>query len=265
MALTALEETTTMTDQQPFPAAPPPPEQYGYGYATEERPELEIDGPDRQRRWTVLLRWLLLIPQFIVVFFLGIAAFFVVIVGWFAALFTGRLPEGIAEFLHNVLAYGTRVQGYEMLLVDQYPPFSFTAPGHPVRIDVRPTTLNRLAVLFRIILLIPAYIVSGVLSAGWHTVAFVIWLITLILGRMPDALFAAGAAVLRFNMRFAAYGLMLTPAYPKQIFGDGPLPAGQAVRGTRPLLLDGLARGLVIAFIVIGVFSDGFSNEYWRH
>src|SRR6266568_9490068 len=143
-----------MSDQQQWPSAPPPPNQGGYGYVEEVLPELEVAGPDKQRRWTILLRWILLIPQFIVLFFLGIAAFFVTIVGWFAALFTGKLPDGIRDFLAKFLGYTARVNGYEMLMVDQYPPFSFSgAPGYPVQVDVPPpTTLNRMAVLFRIFL-----------------------------------------------------------------------------------------------------------------
>ena len=250
-----------MSDQQQWPSAPPPPMGGGYGLVEEVLPELEVAGPDRQRRWTILLRWLLLIPQFIVLFFLSIATFFVAIVGWFGALFTGRLPAGIDDFLARYVAYSTRVSASEMLLVDQYPPFAWSgAPGYPVQIDVRPTTLNRLAVFFRIILMIPAWIVQGLLSAGWHTLGFFIWVVTLVMGRMPDFLWAASAAVLRFQMRFAAYALMLTSAYPKRIFGDGPLQAGQTVRGTRPLLLDGAAKALVVVFIVVGLFADGWSN-----
>jgi hypothetical protein len=190
-----------MSDQQQWPSAPPPPMGYGYGtgMVQEVRPELEVAAPEPQRRWTVLLRWLLLIPQWIVLVFLSIAAFFVTVVGWFAAVFTGRLPDGIADFLTGFLGYSARVMGYEMLLVDKYPPFSFTAPDYPIQVSVQPGELNRLAVLFRIILMIPAYIVLTVLSAGWHAVGWIIWLVTLILGRMPDFVWGATAGVLRYR------------------------------------------------------------------
>ena len=52
-----------------------------------------FSGSAPQRRATVIFRIILAIPQFFVLFFLGIAAFFVAVIGWFAALFTGRLPS----------------------------------------------------------------------------------------------------------------------------------------------------------------------------
>ncbi|MFD7626684.1 DUF4389 domain-containing protein [Streptomyces sp. NPDC059851] len=237
----------------------------------EHLPELDVPAPGRQRRWTVLLRWLLLVPQMIVVAVLGIAAFFVTIVGWFAALVQGRLPEGIARFLGDYLAYATRVTTSSMLLVDQYPPFAFAAPGYPAQIELRPGELNRLAVLFRLILMIPAVFVSTLLQYGWAAICWVFWLITLVLGRMPQAVFEASAAVLRFRMRTLAYVMMLTSAYPKRLFGDAPSrgpgygappPARTPVPGaraagsaTRPLVLGTGAKVLVVAFLVLGLLA----------
>lgn len=257
----------------------PRPPDAAYGPAGEHLPELEVPPPGRQRRWTVLLRWLLLLPQLIVVAVLGIAAFFVTIAGWFAALVQGRLPEGIARFLGGFLAYDTRVSASAMLLVDQYPPFSFDAPGHPVRIELRPGELNRLAVLFRLVLLIPAAIVTSLLQYGWAAVCWVFWLITLVLGRMPQPVYGAVAAVARFRMRYLAYVMMLTSAYPKRLFGDpapvtapAPVPAtapapglqppppATPVSGTRPLLLSTGAKVLVVLFLVLGLGVGGLSS-----
>ena len=86
-------------------------------------PVLDVFPPERERRWTVLLRLLLLIPQAIVVALLGIVAAIVVVIGWFGALILGRLPEFAADYLAKYVAYETRVEGYGMLLVDRYPPF----------------------------------------------------------------------------------------------------------------------------------------------
>ncbi|MEW2414749.1 DUF4389 domain-containing protein [Streptomyces sp. NPDC046866] len=230
-------------------------------------PELEVPPPGRQRRWTVLLRWLLLLPQLIVVALLGIAAFFVAIAGWFAALVQGRLPDGIARFLGGFLAYDTRVSASAMLLVDRYPPFSFDAPDHPVRIELRPGALNRLAVLFRLVLLIPAAVVSTLLQYGWGAVCWVFWLITLVLGRMPQPVYGAVAAVARYRMRYLAYVMMLTPAYPKRLFGDpAPAPVPQAPPaaappwGTRPLLLSTGSKALVVLFLVLGLAVGSLSS-----
>jgi hypothetical protein len=94
----------------------------------EQAVHIDIDYPDAQRdlnRWLPLVKWLLAIPHFIVLVFLGIAAFLVVIFAWFAVLFTGRYPRGLFDFVEGVFRWGTRVEGYALLLVtDRYPPFS---------------------------------------------------------------------------------------------------------------------------------------------
>lgn len=226
------------------------------GFEQEWLPALDVTEPGPQRRLTVLLRWLLLIPHAVVLWLLGIAAFVVVVIGWFAALFTGRLPDFAADYLTGYLGYQTRVLAEGALLVDRYPPFALQAPpDYPVRIELRPGPLNRLAVFFRLLLVIPAAIVQGLLTAGWYTVAVFVWLIVLILGRMPRPLFEATAAVLRFNLRTSAYLLLLTSAYPKRVFGDESEAAPTMVSATRPLLLSGAGKALVVLFLVVGLFS----------
>ena len=76
-------------------------------------------------RWLWLVKWLLLIPHYIVLFFLDIAAVVVVVIAWFAILFTGRYPEGMFDFVVGVMRWSLRVTAYAFLLVtDRYPPFS---------------------------------------------------------------------------------------------------------------------------------------------
>ncbi|MEV4558336.1 DUF4389 domain-containing protein [Kitasatospora sp. NPDC049285] len=227
---------------------------------TEWLPALDAPPPEPQNRITVLLRLLLLIPQFIVVWLLSLVAFVVVVIGWFGALFTGRLPAFAADYLGGYLGYETRVLASVLLMVDRYPPFRFEAADYPVRIELRPGgPLNRLAVFFRLLLAIPAAIVQGLLLAGWWMVSFICWLVVLILGRQPQALFEASAAVLRFRMRFQAYLLMLTSAYPKQVFGD-PLDAEPKRSATRPLVLGGGAKALLVIFLVLGLASWATSS-----
>lgn len=72
-----------------------------------------------------LVKWLLAIPHYIVLFFLGIAAFFVTIFAWFAILFTGRYPESLFNFVVGIMRWNLRVEAYAVLLItDKYPPFS---------------------------------------------------------------------------------------------------------------------------------------------
>ncbi|MBN1954318.1 MAG: DUF4389 domain-containing protein [Anaerolineae bacterium] len=94
----------------------------------EQGVHLEIDYPNVEQdlnRWMPLVKWLLAIPHYIVLAFLGIAVFFVLIVAWFAILITGQYPRGLFDFVVGVGRWALRVNAYAALLVtDRYPPFS---------------------------------------------------------------------------------------------------------------------------------------------
>jgi hypothetical protein len=89
---------------------------------------LDYDYPDAARdlnRWLPLVKWLLVIPHFVVLAVLWAASVVVVIGAWFAILFTGRYPRGMFEFVEGVMRWGQRVIAYAfMLTTDRYPPFS---------------------------------------------------------------------------------------------------------------------------------------------
>jgi hypothetical protein len=88
---------------------------------------LEYTYPDAARdlnRWLPLVKWLLAIPHYFVLVFLYIAAVVVLIVAWFAILFTGRYPRGMFDFVEGVIRWHNRVVAYAFILVtDRYPPF----------------------------------------------------------------------------------------------------------------------------------------------
>jgi len=98
--------------------------------STDERQWVRLDFayPDAERdlnRWLPLVKWLLAIPHYIVLFFLYVAVIVVVIVAWFAILFSGRYPRGMFDFVEGVIRWHNRVVGYAFILVtDRYPPFS---------------------------------------------------------------------------------------------------------------------------------------------
>src|SRR5690349_9107322 len=184
-------------------------------------------GSAPQSRLTVAFRLLLAIPQLIVLWLLGVAAGVITIIGWFGALFTGRLPVFAADFLTGYLRWLSRVYAYNYLLTDAYPPFTLDDADYPVRLAVTPGRLNRLAVLFRFFLLIPCWIVQAVVSYGALTIfMFVTWLIVLVTGQMPDAIHQGLAAVLRYQVGTLGFATMLTSAYPGGLFGDPPAQAG---------------------------------------
>jgi Domain of unknown function (DUF4389) len=101
--------------------------------STDEQQAVHLDFPypDARtdlNRWLPLVKWLLVIPHYVVLFFLYIAAFFVVVAAWFMILFTGRFPRGMFDFLVGVGRWTNRVIGYAHVLVtDRYPPFRLSA------------------------------------------------------------------------------------------------------------------------------------------
>jgi len=89
---------------------------------------LEFDYPDVEQdlnRWLPLVKWLLAIPHYIVLFVLFFVTILIVVIAWFAILFTGRYPRALFDFVVGVGRWGFRVEAYAFLLVtDEYPPFS---------------------------------------------------------------------------------------------------------------------------------------------
>jgi uncharacterized protein DUF4389 len=97
--------------------------------ATDEHQSVRLDYayPDvvtSLNRWLPLVKWLLAIPHYIVLFFLDIAAFIMVIAAWFTILFTGRYPRSVFGFVEGVFRWHNCVVAYAVTLVtDKYPPF----------------------------------------------------------------------------------------------------------------------------------------------
>ena len=186
--------------------------------------------PPQQPRWTILLRLILALPLLLVVEALSIAALFLVIAGWFAALVTKEVPPTIQEFVTSVLRVSSNVSAYTYLLVDRWPGIPFEAGSNEqVTLEIDKVSLNRAAVFFRYFLAIPAVFVQMLLTFGSWPFLFVMWVVGIIRGQTPKPLHQGIAAILRFQIRVQAYYFLLTPTQPfKGLFGDLRGNAGQS-------------------------------------
>src|SRR5213076_1503989 len=99
---------------------------------------------------TVFFRLLIVIPHLIWMALWGVVAELALVVAWFSALFSGRVPDGLHEFLASYLRFYTRVSAYLFLLSDPYPPFGGGEGGYPVDVQIAPAApQSRVTVLFR--------------------------------------------------------------------------------------------------------------------
>lgn len=180
-----------------------------------------FDTPTEQRRLTVAVRLFLAFPHVVILGLLGLVAVVVTVIGWFGALFLGRLPRRAADFLSGYLRWQTRLYAYLFFLTDVYPPFSWADAAYPVRVTTQPGRLNRGAVAFRLVLAVPAVIVALTATYGIATVVVIVtWAVVLVTGRLPSSVHEAFAAFVRYQSRLNGYLVMVTSEYPWGLLGD---------------------------------------------
>jgi len=190
-------------------------------------------------RWLWLVKWFLLIPHFILLFFLWIAFVVVTVIAFFAILFTGRYPRGLFNFNLGVLRWSWRVHyySYSGLGTDRYPPFTLgPVPDYPAQFDVvYPEHLSRGLVLVKWWLLaIPHYLIVGVFvsasavtfsgghnghggQAGFGLIdlaVFFVGVALLFTGRYPRGLFDFVLGMDRWVARVGVYAALMTDRYP---------------------------------------------------
>ena len=198
---------------------------------------LVVEDDLERNRVTVFFRLILAIPHLIWVTLWTIAAVLVGIVNWFATLITGRPPAGIHRFLSSYVRYSVQLNAYVYLVANPYP--GFLGEEGEYEVDVRlppPAPQERWKTLLRIILALPALLLSGVLggaggpgripqrgrratfSTGGGALmlfcAFLGWFAVLFTSRMPRGLRDANAYAIGYGAQVAAYVLLLTDRYP---------------------------------------------------
>ena len=176
---------------------------------------LVVNDDLERTRLTVFFRLILAIPLFLWFTLCGVIATLALIVNWFATLAVGRSPDGLHTFLATFLRFATHVRAYVLLIADPYPGFTGREGSYPIDLEVAPPEdQNRLTVLFRIILAIPALFVTNILSHLSELLAIFSWFIALVTGRVPEGLRNFAALALRFETQTFAYVMLLTGGYP---------------------------------------------------
>jgi hypothetical protein len=189
-----------------------------------------VDYEPRQSRLAALFRILLALPHFIVVGVLQYAAALVALVAWFAILFTGRHPHALFRFQIGYLRWYARAQSYASFLTGRYPPFGFgsSEDGYPVRFEIEePARLSRPTTFFRWLLIIPAVVVWYLVGIVGAVVWVIAWVVTVVLGRLPQGTHDVLEFVLRYSLRFQAYSLLVTDRFPWFQPEDGVPPAAE--------------------------------------
>lgn len=145
---------------------------------------------------------------------LGAVAAVAAMIAWFSILFTGIYPIGLWDLGAFYLRWRVRAVAYMAMLRDEYPPFGDA--DYPVHLAVFPPAheRNRLTTAFRIVLLIPHFVLLWFLSALWLLTTIIAWLSILFTGNFPGMLYDYGVSVLRWSARVEAYLLLLHDEYP---------------------------------------------------
>ncbi|MGW6200715.1 DUF4389 domain-containing protein [Kribbella sp. NPDC055110] len=203
-------------------------------------------------RWLWLVKWILVIPHYIALFFLWIGFLVASVIAFFAILFTERYPRAIFDYNVGVMRWSWRVTyySYGALGTDQYPPFTLAeVETYPTQFSVDyPERLSRGLVLVKWWLLaIPHYIVVGLFVGGgawaanrsddwqWNLGGGLVGVLVLFAaiallftGRYPRSLFDLIIGLNRWNLRVSGYAALMTDVYPPfrlDLGGNDPVVA----------------------------------------
>jgi hypothetical protein len=194
----------------------------------------ELSKPPSRALW--LVKWLLLIPHYIVLAFLWIAYVVVGFIAFWAILFTARFPEKLFDFNVGVLRWTWRVgfYGYWILGTDDYPPFSLKpSEEFPADLEIDyPEKLSRGLPFVKWLLAVPHYLVLTPLM-GWgawqsqaadgksapligliFVLAIIIAIVLLFTKKYNKDIFKINTGIVRWYIRVMAYIGLMTDEYP---------------------------------------------------
>jgi hypothetical protein len=242
-----------------------------------------VVGDDLKRsRLTVLFRLILAIPHFIWLFLWGIAAVVAAVVGWFAALVSGRLPDALHRFLAAYVRYATHFFAYLYLAANPWPAFTGEAGSYPVDLEIDPPVRqSRWKTAFRLILALPAFMLAAVLigggppggggggrqsteDEGWAyefgasvggiiggvagAAAFLGWFVCLVRAQMPSGFRDLVVWTLRYAAQTYGYLFLLTDRYPNSDPYEIPALRPERRLAVRLFVRDDLRRSRLTVF-----------------
>ena len=194
------------------------------GAAAELPHPIKLVVNDDLQRWrlTVAFRWLLALPHLVVLSLWTYLAIPVVLVNWVIALVRGRPAAGPHRWVARFVRYQAQVNAYVYLVADPFPSFRGWYGTYPVDLLVAPVAAqNRWKTAFRILLVLPAYVLASVLGYVVFAVAFLGWFYALAMGRYPRGFRDLSAYCIRYQAQTYAYLLLLTDRYPTLASGSG--------------------------------------------
>jgi hypothetical protein len=238
----------------------------------------------KRSRLTILFRLILAIPHFIWLVLWGIAVVVVALVGWFATLFSGRLPDGFHRFIGAYVRYATHFYAYLYLAANPWPGFTGQPGSYPVDLEIdAPASQSRWKTGFRFFLALPALILASILIGGGPgggggrtggggpsedqggaydfgasaggivggvagVAAFLGWFVCLVRAQMPSGFRDLVVWTLRYGAQTYGYLLLLTDRYPNSDpYELKPLPPERPL-AVRLLVTDDLRRSRLTVF-----------------
>jgi hypothetical protein len=210
---------------QPPPAYPLAPDAYPVNVSYDRAALIN-------RLWGVLwigqfVRWILLIPHYIVMFLIAIVVAIQLLVTWIPVLILGRFPSWGYRWVGGLMAYYERVTAYAMLMTSTYPPFALETDDYPIMVRYdEGVRINRawgipiIGYIVRFIVLIPHFIVLWLLSILVWFLAWVVWIPVLLLGRQADLIYTILGGYYRWSLRVAAYMFLMVDKYPPFSLGE---------------------------------------------
>ena len=201
----------------PAPPPPPPPSPPPTAAGADYPVGFDVEYPERLSHWKVLVKWLFAIPQFIIVYLLQAVNSVLILIGFFAVLFTKKWPRGLFDFSLMIQRWTFNTYAYALTLMrDEYPPFSGEPGEYPLTLEVEyREDLSRWMIFVKWLLAIPHLIVLTFLFIAAYVVVVIAFFAILFTGRYPRGLFDFVLGTARWAVRVNAYAFwFMTDRYP---------------------------------------------------